>query len=137
MGLRQRLSIVTLSVADVVASREFYVGRLGWVPETDSDDNIVFFDLGGVRLALYGVAALAEDIGPGVSPPAPGGFNGFTLAHNVGSIEEVDEIFASLAKDGVTILKPPAKVFWGGYSGYFADPDGHPWEVAHNPFLNG
>lgn len=127
--MEQRLSVVTLGVADVAASRSFY-RRLGWTPSAAAGgDDIAFFQLGGVVLALYGRAALAGDAGL-----APGqGFGGVTLAYNARSKDQVDATLAAAERAGARILKPAQEVFWGGYSGYFADPDGHPWEVAWNP----
>jgi uncharacterized protein len=131
--LQQRLSVITLGVADIEASRHFYTDVLGW--KTDDRENCIFFDLGGYALALYEVGKLAEDISLTITPPERRGFNGFTLAYNVGSAKEVDQLFRKLAAHNVDILKPPQAVFWGGYSGYFADVDGHPWEIAFNPFV--
>lgn len=125
----QRLSIVTLGVADLAASKAFYQ-RLGWSPSvTASNDEIVFFQLGGIVLSLYNRAALARDarLEPGE------GFGGVVLAYNGRDKEEVDDTLAAAEAAGARILKPAEEVFWGGYSGYFADPDGHPWEVAWNP----
>lgn len=131
--MEQRLSLVTLGVADVARSRRFYEEGLGWTPSSASRESIVFFQLGGIALALFGRAALAEDAH---LPPTPAeGFGGITLAHNVGSRAEVDAVMAHAERAGARILKPAQDVFWGGYSGYFADPDGHPWEVAWNPFV--
>ncbi len=125
----QRLSIVTLGVADLAASRSFYQ-RLGWTPSSAaSNDDIVFFQLGGMVLALYDRDALARD-----AKLVPGeGFGGVALAYNGRSKEEVDATLAAAEAAGARILKPAEEVFWGGYSGYFADPDGHAWEVAWNP----
>jgi len=131
--LQQRLSLITLGVRDIAVSRRFYEGVLGW--HTLDEGDCLFFDMGGYALALYPTAKLVEDIGPDAPAPQRTGFHGFTLAYNVGSIEEVDAIFGQLEARRVTILKPPQPVFWGGYSGYFADPDGYPWEVAYNPFV--
>ena len=125
----QRLSIVTLGVADLAASRSFYQS-LGWkASAAASNDDIVFFQLGGIILSLYDRAALARDarLEPGE------GFGGVALAYNGRSKEEVDATLAAAEAAGGRILKPAEEVFWGGYSGYFADPDGHPWEVAWNP----
>lgn len=130
---QQRLSLITLGVGDLDVSRAFYTQLLGW--HTPDDGDALFFDMGGYALSLFPMETLAEDIGEDVALPERAGFNGFTLAYNVGSIAEVDALFEKLEAQGVTILKAPQKVFWGGYSGYFADPDGHPWEVAYNPFV--
>jgi uncharacterized protein len=129
--MEQRLTVITLGVADIEASRAFYSKTLGWTPESDYGE-IVFYNLGGYLLALYSHKALAEDM----TVPLPGqlsAYHGFTLAYNTNSREEVDQLFAALQEKGVAILKKPQEVFWGGYSGYFQDPDGHAWEVAYNP----
>ena len=127
--MEQRLSVVTLGVADLERSRRFYEDGLGW-RRGNASDEIVFFQIGGAVLALYPRGALAED----ARLPAEGsGFGGVTLAQCVRTREEVDAVLAEAAAAGATILKPAQDVFWGGYSGYFADPDGHPWEVAWNP----
>lgn len=128
----QRLSLITLGVADLEASRHFYNDVLGWTPEADHG-SIIFYEMGGYQLALYPHESLADDFlaeRGELLPP----YHGFTLAYCVNSREEVDAIFASLKAKGVAIAKEPEDVFWGGYSGYFLDPDGHAWEVAHNPF---
>ena len=131
--MEQRLSIVSLGVADLAASRRFYEQGLGWKVSSTSNESIVFLDLGGVVLGLYGRDALADDMK--LPHGEPGGFGGFSLAHNARSKEDVDRVLEDAAKAGAKILKPAEEVFWGGYSGYFADPDGHPWEVAWNPFF--
>jgi catechol 2,3-dioxygenase-like lactoylglutathione lyase family enzyme len=128
----QRLSIVALGVADLTRARRFYCDRLGWRESAAGNESICFIGAGGVVLGLYGREALAEDAG--VSAEG-GGFAGFTLAHNVASEADVDRTLAEAVAAGATLVKPGQKVFWGGYSGYFADPDGHLWEVAHNPFF--
>ena len=96
-----------------------------------SNESISFIEAGGVVLGLYGRAGLAEDVGV---PEEGSGFRGVTLAHNVSSDADVDRVLDEAVQAGATLVKPGQKVFWGGYSGYFADPDGHLWEVAHNPF---
>jgi hypothetical protein len=127
--MEQRLSLVTLGVADVARARAFYE-RLGWQASARGNADIVFFQLNGFALALYGRAALAEDAAlPDMGP----GFGGITLAYNVRERDEVDGVLAAAAAAGGRILKPARDAVWGGYSGYFADPDGHPWEVAWNP----
>ena len=127
----QRISIVTLGVIDLARSRAFYE-RLGWRAAPVSTETVTFFDLGGLALGLYGRTDLAED----ATLSAEGsGFRGVTLAHNVRSPAEVDETLAAAVDAGGTLVKPGENVFWGGYSGYFADLDGHLWEVAHNPFF--
>ena len=135
--MEPRLSLITLGVADVARASAFYT-RLGFVPAPPSNENVSFFQAGGVVLALFGRAALAEDAqlpldAPGVQAPA--GFAGVSLAHNARSQAEVDTVLAEAVAAGARLVKPAQTVFWGGYSGYFADLDGHLWEVAHNPFL--
>lgn len=125
----QRLSLVTLGVADLGRARAFYE-RLGWTTAAAPDADVVFFQAGGMVLGLWDRAELARDTGL----EDGGGFGGITLAHNVGSPEAVDAIVAAARAAGATVTREPAATFWGGYSGVFADPDGHPWEVAHNPF---
>jgi catechol 2,3-dioxygenase-like lactoylglutathione lyase family enzyme len=125
-----RLSIVTLGVTDLARAVTFYRDGLGF-PQIDEDtETIAFFDLGGVRLALYPWDALAEDAT--VSTDGDG-FRGVTLAHNVASEAEVDDVLDEAIAAGAEFVKPGQEVFWGGHSGYFADPDGHLWEVAWNP----
>ncbi len=130
--MRQKLSIVTLGVKDLTRSRNFYQGGLGWNPSGASQDSIVFFDLGGVGLALFPIDELAKDA---TVDSDRFGFSGITLAHNTKSVEEVDKVLQKAEQAGAKIIKKAQKVFWGGYSGYFADPDGHLWEVAWNPFI--
>lgn len=123
----QRVSLITLGVADVARAKAFYE-RLGWRATEDLDD-IVFFQTGGSILALWSRAKLAEDS----AVTDGGGWGGITLAHNVASTEEVDSVIAQARAAGARIGREPGPTFWGGYSGLFIDPDGHPWEVAHNP----
>ena len=135
--MEARLTLITLGVADVARATAFYE-RLGFVRGAGSNAHISFFQAGGVVLAVFGRSALAEDAQ--VAPDAPGvkaaaGFSGISLAHNVRSESEVDAVLAEAVAAGATLTKPAHKTFWGGYSGYFSDPDGHLWEVAHNPFL--
>ncbi|HET7482965.1 MAG TPA: VOC family protein [Actinomycetota bacterium] len=125
--MEQRVSLVTLGVTDLARAREFYEA-LGWVRSGDEAD-VVFFQAGGVVLALWGREQLAEDS----CVTDEGGWGGVTLAHNVRSPAEVDTVLAEAEAAGGTIGRPGAETFWGGYSGVFIDPDGHPWEVAHNP----
>lgn len=129
--MRQKLNLITLGVKDFERSLEFYQKGLGWQPSSASQDDVAFFPMNGVVLALYPRDKLAEDarVSAGGS-----GFSGITLAYNAKSQEEVDEVLQSVETLGATIIKKAEKVFWGGYSGYFADPDGHLWEVAWNPF---
>ena len=125
--MEQRLSLVTLGVADLPRSLRFYE-RLGW-KRGNRDDSVVFFQLPGMVLALWSRAALAED----AQVADMGGFGGITLAYNARSKADVDAVLAEAKAAGARILKPAQDAFWGGYSGYFAGPDGHPWEVAWNP----
>ncbi|GAA1633470.1 VOC family protein [Catellatospora bangladeshensis] len=131
MTVPARLSIVTLGVTDLGRSTAFYQA-LGWPLSARSSGEISFFRTGGALLALYPTAELAAD----ALLPAQDvtGFRGSTCAINVGSESEVDEALAVALAAGAELLKPAQKVEWGGYSGYFADPDGHAWEVAYNPF---
>ncbi len=126
----QRISLITLGVGDLARSRAFYA-RLGWAEVDPGQDQVAFFQMNGLGLGLFSREALAEDAH---LPSAGSGFGGVTLAINVGSPEAVDAALAEAERVGARILKPGGHVFWGGYSGYFADPDGHAWEIAHNPF---
>jgi len=129
--MKPRISMITLGVSDLAASIRFYEQGLGF-PRMESPPEVAFFTLHGTWLGLYGREALAED----ACVPAQGsGFGAFTLAHNVHSEAEVDEVIRLAEQAGATITKPPGKVFWGGYSSYFQDPDGHLWEVAYNPLF--
>jgi predicted lactoylglutathione lyase len=126
----QRITMVTLAVADLAVSRAFYE-RLGWVEAEGGNDDIAFYKLRGMFFSLYQRDKLTEDIGMPIHKRATGSI---TLATNYGTRDEVDLAFqAAMDADAVAITKPE-EVFWGGYSGNFADPDGHMWEVAHNPF---
>ena len=125
-----RLSIVTLGVGDLGRAVTFYRDGLGWPLSGASEEDIAFFKTGGVVLALYPRGALAEDVGV---DPEGSGFSGFTLAHNVAERERVDSTLAEASYAGARIVKEAQDVFWGGRSGYFADPDGHLWEVAWAP----
>ena len=128
--MEQRISLITLGVADTARARAFYEA-LGWSGESP-DGDVVFFQAGGMIVALWGRDKLAED-----SAVADGGrWGGLTLAHNVASPAEVDAILADAEAAGATIGRAGAPTPWGGYSGVFIDPDGHPWEVAHNPGWN-
>ena len=125
--MENRVSVVTLGVADVARARAFYEA-LGWSGESP-DGDVVFFQAGGMILALWGREKLAEDS----AVADPGGWGGVTLAYNVSTPSEVDALLAAAAAAGATVGRPGARTFWGGYSGIFVDLDGHPWEVAHNP----
>jgi len=126
--VEQRVSLVTLGVRDLARSRAFYEA-LGWTTGAGPDDDIVFFQAGGLIVGLWGRDDLAADSGV----EDGGGWGGITLAHNVRSPEEVDAVIAEAEKAGAAIPRYGAETFWGGYSGVFLDPDGHPWEIAHNP----
>ncbi len=128
-----RITLITLGVRDLPASRRFYGRGLGWRESAAGNDSVAFFQLGGgLALGLYGRAALAEDAH---LRDAGSGFGGITIAQNQRSKAEVDAVIAAAIAAGGTLLKAAEDVFWGGYSGYFADPDGHPWEIAWNPFF--
>jgi len=126
--LEQRVSVITLGVADLIRSRAFYE-RLGWTTGAEPEDEVVFFQTGSSVFALWSRSRLAEDSGV----EDAGGWGGVTLAHNVRSPAEVDRVLREAEAAGATVARPGAETFWGGYSGVFVDPDGHPWEVAHNP----
>ncbi len=130
MGVPAHLSLVTLGVADVARSTAFYEA-LGWQRSSASQDEITFISLSGVMLGLYGSQALADDA---LQPPPPGGFRGVTLALNQSTPAGVDRVVAEFVAAGAALVKPPVRAEWGGYSGYVADPDGHLWEIAHNPY---
>lgn len=129
--MEQRLSLITLGVRDVSRAQAFYEA-LGWRIGGDDDDtdHIAFFQTGGFILALWDRAKLEQDSGV----EDTGGWGGVTLALNVRSPEEVDAVLAEAEEAGATVARPGGATFWGGYSGVFIDPDGHPWEVAHNPY---
>jgi hypothetical protein len=130
--MQPRISIITLGVADLDAAVDFYRNGLGLPLRADSFDGIAFFELAGTWLALYPWDDLATDAGV---PPEGAGFPGVTLAHNVASKAEVDAVLIEAEAAGAEIVRPAFEAFWGGYSGYFADLDGHLWEVAWNPYL--
>lgn len=126
--MEQRISVVTLGVSDLARARRFYEA-LGWHSDSDPELGVVFFQAGGLVVALWSRESLAEDsvVADG------GGWGGVTLAYNTRSQDEVDAVLEEARAAGATIARPGAETFWGGYSGVFVDPDGHPWEVAHNP----
>jgi predicted lactoylglutathione lyase len=126
--MEQRLSLVTLGVRDLKRARTFYES-MGWRTDAGPDDDIAFFQAGGMVVSLWDRAKLAEDSGEDDG----GGWGGVTLAYNTRSTEEVDAVISEARAAGATIAREPAATFWGGYSGLFVDPEGHPWEVAHNP----
>jgi uncharacterized protein len=124
----QRVSLITLGVGDLARARAFYEA-LGWRTGAEPDDDVVFFQAGGMIVALWDRARLAEDSGV----QDGGGWGGVTLAYNVASPDEVDRTIGEAEAAGARIPRHGAETFWGGYSGIFVDPEGHPWEVAHNP----
>ena len=127
---RQRVTLITLGVADMDGARAFYAGW-GWALHPSSPPGLGLYQMNGAALALFARDELAADQG---RPGAALGTGAMTLAQNMGDEAEVDRVFDAGIKAGGTVLKRPEKVFWGGYSGYLADPDGHVWEIAHNPF---
>ena len=126
--MEQRVSLVTLGVRDLAASRDFY-RNLGWTESPQSMDDVAFFQVGGMVFGLWSRASLAEDS----EVEDSGGWGGVTLAYNTRTREEVDVVIDEARAAGATLGREPAETFWGGYSGVFIDPDGHPWEVAYNP----
>ncbi len=126
--MEQRLSLITLGVSDLSRARAFYEA-LGWHTNAGDDDDVVFFQANRMVVALWSRARLAEDSGVEDN----GGWGGITLAYNTRSPAEVDTVIEEARSAGGAIMREPAETFWGGYSGVFCDPDGHPWEVAHNP----
>ncbi len=124
----QRVSVITLGVDDLEQARRFYE-QLGWHSDTSPELDVVFFQCGGMVLALWDREKNAEDSGVGLGS----GYGGITLAYNVGSPGEVDDVIEQARQAGATISREPGETFWGGYSGVFVDPGGYPWEVAHNP----
>jgi len=126
--VEQRLSLVTLGVSDLARARAFYEA-MGWTTGADPEDDVVFFQAGCMIVALWGRAQLEEDS----AIEDPGGWGGITFAYNTRTREEVDAVLAEAEAAGATVARPAGETFWGGYSGIFHDPDGHPWEIAHNP----
>jgi predicted lactoylglutathione lyase len=127
--MEQRVSLVTLGVADLGRARAFYEA-LGWRSDSKPDDGVVFFQAGAMVLGLWSRTSLAEDC----AVEDGGGWGGIALACNVRSPQEVDAVLAEAERAGGTVTRRGAQAFWGGYTGVFVDPDGHTWEVAHNPF---
>ncbi|MGB8818520.1 MAG: VOC family protein [Rhizobiaceae bacterium] len=130
MIFKPNLSLITLGVHDLARAKRFYEA-LGWKASDQPSGGVAFFELNGVILSLFPRADLAKDA---KVPDTEPGFSGISLAYNVASDAEADEALAHAVACGATLVKPAEKVFWGGYSGYFRDPEGHLWEVAHNPF---
>lgn len=130
--MEQRITLITIGVRNLQRAKDFYLNVFGWTPTEASTDGIVFFQLNGIQLALFPQESLADDAGV---DPAGQGFRKYALAHNVRSEQEVDELVAQLEEKGARVLRRPEKVFWGGYSGYIADPDDNLWEIAYNPYL--
>src|SRR2546429_4347864 len=129
--MEQRVSFITFGVTDVARARAFYEA-LGWTVGAQPDDDTVFFQAGGMIVGLWDRAKLAEDSGVEDS----GGWGGIAPAHNVRSRAEVDAVIEDARSAGATIAREPAETFYGGYAGVFIDPDGHPWEIAHNPGMS-
>lgn len=130
--MEQRLTIITLGVSDLKKSTDFYKTKFGWNTSEFSNENISFFILNGIQLALYNSNELAEDATVNSNG---NGFKGFTMAYNTRSEKEVDQLIEKLRAKGVEIIKEPQKVIWGGYSSYVADLDENLWEIVYNPFL--
>lgn len=130
--MEQRITFLTLGVKDLKVSIDFYENKFGWKRSEASSENMIVYSLNGVLLSLYPREELAKDANMSSDGE---GFRGFTMAYNLNSEQEVDNLFKELKAKNVRIVKAPEKVFWGGYSGYIADPDGNLWEIAYNPFL--
>lgn len=129
--MRQKINLITLGVRNFERSLAFYEQGLGWKKSSSSMESLALFPLGGIVLSLYPRAELAADA---TVNDEPTGFSGITLSLNTKSVDEVDEVLNEAVRAGGKLVKPGQKVFWGGYSGYFSDPDGHLFEVAYNPF---
>ncbi|MBP7832403.1 MAG: VOC family protein [Candidatus Levybacteria bacterium] len=131
--MKPKISLITLGVTSIPKSLKFYTD-LGFKTHNYKEgEDTVFFEMEGAWLSLYPIEKLAQDA---TVSPEGNGFSGITLAHNVSSIEEADKVFELAVSAGAKVIKKPQDVFWGGYSGYFADPDGHLWEIAYNPFTD-
>lgn len=131
--MQPRISLITLGVRDLARSLAFYRDGLGLPTTWSPDKGVIFFQTTGTCLALYPLEKLAEDVGTEYNVP-PAKFSGITLAHNVREKSDVDHVLAEAEATGAKIVKPACDTFWGGYSGYFSDPDGYLWEVAHGAF---
>ena len=132
--MKPKISLITLGVHDLQRAIRFYREGLG-LPERETDsDEVAFFKMEGAWLSLFPREALSRDIG--IADDAPSGFSGITLAHNVASQAAVDQVIEQAVAAGAELIKPGEEVFWGGYSRYFRDPEGHYWEVAYNPFMD-
>jgi catechol 2,3-dioxygenase-like lactoylglutathione lyase family enzyme len=129
--MRQKLNLITLGVDDFQRSLDFYEKGLGWKKSKQSMDGLALFSLGGMTLAIHPRHELADDVTLAYQPSQ---FSGMTISYNAKSEKEVDEVMAQVEALGATVIKPAQKVYWGGYSGYFKDPDGYLFEVAYNPF---
>lgn len=132
-GMEPRISLVTLGVADLERSYRFYKDGLGLPTTRRPEEGIVFFQTQGVTLALFAYSELADDVGPGWNTPRSR-FTGITLAHNVRERHQVDDVLARAAEAGAEIARPASDTEWGGYAGYFTDPDGYLWEIAWGAF---
>ena len=130
--MEQRMTFITLGVKDLNQYIDFYEIKFGWTRSELSNENIIFYELNGIHLALFDREELAKDA---TVDPSGSGFRSFTMAYNARSEKEVDDLIEHLRKQGVQVIKEPQKVFWGGYSSYIADPDGNLWEIAFNPYL--
>ena len=130
--MEQRMSLITLGVADLARACRFYESGLGWQVGQLVENEVVFFQLNGLILSLYQRDALAKDAG---ITDSRAGFSGIALAYNARSRADVDNVLVEVERAGGSVMKPAQAASWGGYSGYFADPDGHLWEVAHNPYF--
>lgn len=132
--MKPKISLITLGVDSIERSLKFYRDGLGFIPHNyEEGSDMAMFEMEGTWLGLYPKDKLAKDVGVGSEGS---GFAGITFAHNVKSEKMVDEVVKLAVRSGAKLVKKPQKVFWGGYSGYFADPDGHLWEVAYNPFTD-
>jgi uncharacterized protein len=130
--MEQRITFMTLGVKNLETSIDFYENKFGWKRSEMSNENLILYQLNGIHIALYSRDELAKDA---MVDSAGEGFKGFTISYNVWSEKEVDGLINVLRAKGVSIIKEPQKVFWGGYSSYIADPDGNLWEIAYNPYL--